>query len=93
MVSYLLAFIFIFGLVTFCFKHHHLLLTLLRLEYLVLYVYLMMILFISNVFGDLYLILIFMTFSVCEGVLGLSVLITLIRRYGNDQVNCLSMVK
>nr|QDI93358.1 NADH dehydrogenase subunit 4L [Rubeospineus bicorniger]QDI93371.1 NADH dehydrogenase subunit 4L [Rubeospineus bicorniger] len=88
-----LTFMFLTGIFVFCSMRKHLLVTLLSLEYLVLCIYMYFVFFIMNYFGDMYLILIFLTFSVCEGVLGLSVLVGLIRCHGNDHVNSLFLVK
>lgn len=84
---------FISGVLVFCSIRKHLLLSLLRLEYLVLCIYISMIIYIYIYIGDIYMILVFLTFSVCEGVLGLSVLVRLIRCHGNDQVNSLFILK
>lgn len=84
---------FFSGFLVFCSMRKHILLTLLSLEYLVLSVFVFLVFFVINLGGDLYLILVFLTFSVCEGVLGLSILVTIIRSYGNDQVNSLFLVK
>nr|YP_009050249.1 NADH dehydrogenase subunit 4L [Lygus hesperus]AHA82389.1 NADH dehydrogenase subunit 4L [Lygus hesperus]ANT45832.1 NADH dehydrogenase subunit 4L [Lygus pratensis] len=92
-VNFMLFFMFISGLIIFCSMRKHMLLTLLSLEYIVLCVYIFMITFVLDFLGDMYLILVFLTFSVCEGVLGLSILVTIIRSYGNDQVNTLFMFK
>lgn len=86
---YIFYFIFFSGLFVFCSIRKHLLLTLLSLEYLVLCVYIFIIIFCIRFLGNIYLILIFLTFSVCEGVLGLSILVSIIRRYGNDHINSL----
>lgn len=85
--------IFVSGLLVFCSIRRHLLLSLLRLEYLVLCIYISIIIFMYLYISDIYIILVFLTFSVCEGVLGLSVLVSLIRCHGNDQVNSLFMLK
>ena len=34
--------------------------------------------------GDKYFILFFLTFAACEGALGLALLVSLVRRHGND---------
>lgn len=92
--KYIVLFIsFFVGLLVFLSIRKHLLLTLLRLEYLVLCVFTFIVLFVINFFGDFYFLLVFLTFSVCEGVLGLSILTTLIRAYGNDNVNSLFIIK
>nr|YP_009255555.1 NADH dehydrogenase subunit 4L [Creontiades dilutus]AND82407.1 NADH dehydrogenase subunit 4L [Creontiades dilutus] len=86
---YIFYTMFFSGLFVFCSMRKHLLLTLLSLEYLVLCVYIFMIIFCMNFMGNMYLMLVFLTFSVCEGVLGLSILVSMIRSYGNDHVNSL----
>nr|AMX74013.1 NADH dehydrogenase subunit 4L [Scydosella musawasensis] len=71
------------GLLSFSFNQKHLLLMLLILEFIVLSLYLNM----YYIMGDyLYMnwMIIYLSMSVCEGVLGLSLLITLIRSHGND---------
>nr|QDI93332.1 NADH dehydrogenase subunit 4L [Roburocoris exiguus] len=88
-----LSVIFFTGMFVFCSMRNHLLVTLLSLEYLVLCVYMYFIFFIMSYMSDMYLILIFLTFSVCEGVLGLSILVGLIRCHGNDHVNSLFLLK
>nr|ALO77536.1 NADH deshydrogenase subunit 4L [Ciidae sp. GENSP01] len=86
MTIFLFNFIIMFfsGLIAFSIKRKHLLLMLLSLEYIVLSV------FVLIYFGVLYqsvvgfISMFFLTFSVCEGVLGLSIMISLIRTHGND---------
>nr|ALO70736.1 NADH deshydrogenase subunit 4L [Nargus velox] len=78
MISYLS------GLFLFCLKRKHLLLMLLSLEFIIISLYMNMFLFLSYNFYEFYFCLIFMTMSVCEGVLGLSILVSLIRSHGND---------
>nr|YP_010049243.1 NADH dehydrogenase subunit 4L [Promethis valgipes]QPL15578.1 NADH dehydrogenase subunit 4L [Promethis valgipes] len=77
-------FMFISGLVVFGWKRKHLLLMLLSLEFIVLSIYYMMFLYLSLVDNEVFFAMIFLTFSVCEGVLGLSLLVALIRTHGND---------
>nr|YP_010286769.1 NADH dehydrogenase subunit 4L [Halticus minutus]UKT60750.1 NADH dehydrogenase subunit 4L [Halticus minutus] len=78
---------FFSGLVVFSFSRNYYLLTLLSLEYLVLCIFTIMVKYYSLSYGDLYLIMIFLIFSVCEGVLGLSILVCYIRNHGNDYLN------
>nr|UPL65890.1 NADH dehydrogenase subunit 4L [Mecomma ambulans] len=89
----ILFFMFMSGVLVFCSMRKHLLLSLLSLEYLVLCIYMSMIMYLYMYMSDMYMILIFLTFSVCEGVLGLSILVSQIRCHGNDQVNSLFMMK
>nr|YP_010758574.1 NADH dehydrogenase subunit 4L [Anatolica potanini]WEW65004.1 NADH dehydrogenase subunit 4L [Anatolica potanini] len=75
---------FLCGLFMFSMKRKHLLLMLLSLEFVVLSVYYLMFFYLSQVGNEYFFSMIFLTFSVCEGVLGLSILVSLIRTHGND---------
>nr|QIV24753.1 NADH dehydrogenase subunit 4L [Toxeutes arcuatus] len=77
---------FFAGLVVFCSKRKHLLLMLLSLEYIVLSLYLNIFYYLSGLSCDYFFSMIFITMSVCEGALGLSILVSMIRTYGNDYV-------
>nr|AVN68162.1 NADH dehydrogenase subunit 4L [Ectoneura hanitschi] len=72
------------GIWVFCSNRKHLLVTLLSLEFIVLVVYMAMFLYLNIYNYELYFSMVFLTFSVCEGALGLSILISMIRSYGND---------
>nr|QIV24623.1 NADH dehydrogenase subunit 4L [Papunya picta] len=83
---------FFSGLVVFCSKRKHLLLMLLSLELVVLSLYLNIFLYLSCSGGNYFVSMIFITMSVCEGALGLSMLVAMIRSWGNDYIltlNCL----
>lgn len=82
--------IFISGLSVFCSIRKHLLLTLLSLEFLVLILFLSFFSFLRSFGHENYFGLIFLTFSVCEGALGLSILVSIIRSHGNDNISSLS---
>nr|ALO77492.1 NADH deshydrogenase subunit 4L [Platydema sp. PLA01] len=84
MVSLLDFFMFISGLLVFGMKRKHLLLMLLSLEFIVLSLYFIIFLYLSFLGNEFFFSMVFLTFSVCEGVLGLSVLVLLIRTHGND---------
>lgn len=76
--------LFILGLMVFISNRKHLLITLISLEFIILIVY-GLIFFTLNIFSyEYYYSIIFLTFSVCEGALGLSILVSLIRTHGND---------
>jgi NADH-ubiquinone oxidoreductase chain 4L len=68
----------------FCSDRRHLLITLLRLEFIVLVLFLVMYYYLCSFNYELYLVVVFLVFSVCEGSLGLSISVSIIRRYGND---------
>nr|QIJ99775.1 NADH dehydrogenase subunit 4L [Caenis sp. JYZ-2020] len=83
----------IMGLMGFVSNRKHLLTTLLSLEMMVLGLFGVVIFVSSTYWGDLYLSMIFLTFSVCEGALGLSLLVFLVRCHGNDYFQTFSMLK
>ena len=84
---------FFMGVVVFCSARKHLLLALLGLEFLVLIVYLSLF-YMLLMFGyELYISLIFLVFTVCEGALGLSILVRLVRSNGNDYLLRISRLR
>lgn len=76
--------IFIFGNIIFVSKHKHLLIVLLRLEFIVLTIFFFFLMYLNFINNDIYILIIFLLFSVCEGALGLSILVSIIRTHGND---------
>nr|YP_008757816.1 NADH dehydrogenase subunit 4L [Agrotis segetum]AGO44136.1 NADH dehydrogenase subunit 4L [Agrotis segetum] len=75
---------FILGNLIFISKHKHLLIILLSLEFIVLSVFFFMLIYLSSIDYDMYMLMVFLVFSVCEGALGLSILVSMIRTHGND---------
>lgn len=80
------GFIFFSGLLVFSSKRKHLLLMLLSLEFIVLSLYFNIFLFLSGYGYDYFFSIIFITIRVCEGALGLSIMVTIIRSWGNDYI-------
>nr|QMP96771.1 NADH dehydrogenase subunit 4L [Eratyrus mucronatus] len=80
------------GLIVFCSLRKHLLVTLLSLEFLVLALYFMFFSFLVMFSLSYYFLLVFLAFSVCEGAMGLGVLVSMIRCHGNDNVSSLSIL-
>nr|UPX88619.1 NADH dehydrogenase subunit 4L [Pterostichus melanarius] len=82
----ILVFIFMFftGMLVFSSKRKHLLLMLLSLEFIILSLYMLMFIYLSMFNYEYYFSMLFLTFCVCESVLGLSILVSLIRTHGND---------
>lgn len=76
--------IFILGNLIFISKHKHLLIILLRLEFIVLRLFFFLLVYLSSIDYDIYILILFLVFSVCEGALGLSILVSIIRTHGND---------
>nr|AVN68192.1 NADH dehydrogenase subunit 4L [Lamproblatta sp. LA male] len=86
-------FLYFCGLWVFSVSRDHFLIMLLSLEYMVLIVYLEMYIYLGCHDYDLFFGLVFISFSVCEGALGLSVLVSMVRGYGNDFLNSLSLLQ
>nr|AML26577.1 NADH dehydrogenase subunit 4L [Staphylinidae sp. BMNH 1274705] len=81
---YLSVFMFLMGILSFCINRKHFLLMLLSLEFIILSLYLNMMIYLFMYSFEYYFSMIFLTMSVCEGALGLSILVSMIRSYGND---------
>lgn len=91
LIFYLFFYIYFFSLVSFFFIRKHIFLCLLRLEFIIISLLLIYI-YYSILFGSgLYLIIIIIVLFVCEGVLGLRVLVRIIRCYRNDYLNSISL--
>ena len=73
------------GLLAFTIARKHLLNVLLRLEFIVVNLFWFMSVVISNLGGDMYFVLYFLTLAACEGALGLGLLVSVVRRHGNDK--------
>lgn len=76
--------LFIIGVIGFVSSRKHLLSMLLRLEFIVLRLFFILLVFLSFIDYEVYFRMIFLVFRVCEGALGLSILVSIIRTHGND---------
>nr|YP_009488375.1 NADH dehydrogenase subunit 4L [Tingis cardui]AWD31634.1 NADH dehydrogenase subunit 4L [Tingis cardui] len=85
-ISYICGFTVLFSM------RSHLLLTLIGIEFLMIVIYMIMFYNFIIFNFDLYFIMLFLILLVCEGGLGLSILVTLIRTHGNDMINSLYMM-
>nr|QUT13287.1 NADH dehydrogenase subunit 4L [Octodonta nipae] len=72
------------GFMSFCFNYKHFIFMLLSLEFLVVSVYYFMVVYLSMNMMNMFFLMIFLTISVCEGVLGLSIMVLMVRMEGND---------
>lgn len=86
-------YLFFRGRVVFISSRKHLLATLLSLEFMVLRLFLFLFIYLNIFNNEAYFSLIFLVFSVCEGVLGLSILVAIIRTHGNDYFNSFSILQ
>nr|YP_009489591.1 NADH dehydrogenase subunit 4L [Losaria neptunus]SPP23494.1 NADH dehydrogenase subunit 4L [Losaria neptunus] len=75
---------YLIGNMIFVSKHKHLLIVLLSLEFIVLSIFLFMMVMFNFIEYNMYMLMVFLLFSVCEGALGLSILVSMIRTHGND---------
>lgn len=82
--------IYIFRFVS---KRKHLLATLLSLEGLILFIFCLIYFSSSSFHGMFSFNLVFVTLTACEGALGLSLLVTIVRSHGGDQFNSLNFLQ
>nr|UZG66103.1 NADH dehydrogenase subunit 4L [Asymmetricata circumdata] len=85
-------FMYFSALIVFCLKCNHWLLMLLSLEFIVLSLYVGLMLFIWTFMYESYFLMNFLTMSVCQGALGLSLLVLMVRSFGNDYFKSLSVL-
>jgi len=89
-----IIFYFIFiGLVSFIFRYKHLLSILLRLEFIVLSLFFFIFIYLRFLNYEIYFSIIFLTFRVCEGALGISIIVSIIRSHGNDNFRTFSILQ
>nr|YP_009441977.1 NADH dehydrogenase subunit 4L [Orthotomicus laricis]AOY40198.1 NADH dehydrogenase subunit 4L [Orthotomicus laricis] len=77
---------FLSGLLVYSMSYKHFLVMLLSLEVVVLSLFFMVFILCSNYFMESFLSIIYLSFSVCEGALGLSLLVLIIRTHGSDTI-------
>ena len=83
----MIFYFFILGVISFILVRKHLLSTLLSLEFIVLSLFFVLLTFLNLFLYEIYFRIFFLVFSVCEGALGISILVSLIRTHGNDYFN------
>nr|YP_009987475.1 NADH dehydrogenase subunit 4L [Nymphalis c-aureum]AOX13229.1 NADH dehydrogenase subunit 4L [Nymphalis c-aureum]AUM75914.1 NADH dehydrogenase subunit 4L [Nymphalis c-aureum]USO21388.1 NADH dehydrogenase subunit 4L [Nymphalis c-aureum] len=83
---------YLFGNMIFISKYKHLLIVLLSLEFIVLSIFFFFLLFLMMMNYNMYMLIVFLVFSVCEGVLGLSILVSMIRTHGNDYFQSYNLI-
>nr|UPY81533.1 NADH dehydrogenase subunit 4L [Exhyalanthrax sp.] len=85
--------LFIVGVLVFVSYRKHLLSMLLSLEYVVLSLFLVLFMYLVYLDNEMYFTMVFLTFSVCEGALGLSILVSMVRTHGNDYFQSFSVLQ
>nr|YP_009350256.1 NADH dehydrogenase subunit 4L [Macrotermes malaccensis]AQP26693.1 NADH dehydrogenase subunit 4L [Macrotermes malaccensis] len=81
------------GVWVFCSSRKHLLITLLSLEFIVLVLYFSVYYYLCSFNFSLFFVVYFLVFSVCEGSLGLSILVSMVRSHGNDYFQSYSVLQ
>lgn len=76
--------LFLRGVYVFVSLRKHLLSMLLSLEFIMLSLFIFLFYFLVNYNSEIYVLIIFLIFIVCEGALGLSILVSIIRTHGNN---------
>nr|QHZ87558.1 NADH dehydrogenase subunit 4L [Epeorus sp. XL-2019] len=89
----LLVMIMFTGVIVFVSNRKHLLATLLSLEFIVLSIYSLLFMYLIGLGLEMYFTMVFLTFAVCEGALGLSILVSMIRTHGNDYFQSFSVLQ
>jgi len=86
-------FVLISGFIVVVSKHKHLLVVLLGIEHLAVGVFSLLLFLLVGFHTESYFSVLFLTFAVCEGRLGLSLLVSLSRVYGNDYFGSFSVLQ
>nr|WNS59328.1 NADH dehydrogenase subunit 4L [Cetema sp.] len=86
------SFMFMMGLLVFVSSSKHLLSMLLSLEFIVLMLFFLLFIYLNFMNFEMFFSMMFLTFMVCEGALGLSILVSLIRTHGNDNFQSFSIL-
>uniref|UniRef100_UPI00315CB5EF NADH dehydrogenase subunit 4L n=1 Tax=Jasus edwardsii TaxID=95461 RepID=UPI00315CB5EF len=81
------------GLWSFTVGCKHLLNTLLSLEFIMLGIFFCLSVFLPVCGKEMYFVLFFLTMVACEGALGLSLLVAIVRTHGNDYYNSFSVLQ
>nr|YP_010586546.1 NADH dehydrogenase subunit 4L [Rhyacophila kando]UZZ44360.1 NADH dehydrogenase subunit 4L [Rhyacophila kando] len=90
---FLSVFMFIMSMMVFSFNRKHLLIILLMLEFMVLSLFILFMINLMMMGSEIYFLMLFLVFSVCEGALGLSILVHMIRMYGSDYFQVFNLLK
>nr|YP_010414515.1 NADH dehydrogenase subunit 4L [Gatzara nigrivena]URT60668.1 NADH dehydrogenase subunit 4L [Gatzara nigrivena] len=89
---FIVILMYICGCLSYVFKRKHLLSTLLSLEFIVLSLFFLLMMSLMYFGFEFFFSMIFLTFSVCEGSLGLSILVSMVRTHGNDYFQSLNIL-
>ena len=74
------------GILSFAKIRNHIISTLIRLEFASLSLYLYLFILLNDYGAEKYITLVYLTLAACEGALGLSILVSIIKTRGNDYI-------
>jgi len=86
-------FVYFCGIWAFSSSRKHILITLLRLEFVVLVLYISIYFYLCSFNCSIFFVVYFVVFFVCEGSLGLSILVSIILSHGNDYFQSYSILQ
>nr|YP_009400265.1 NADH dehydrogenase subunit 4L [Meitanaphis flavogallis]ARW70268.1 NADH dehydrogenase subunit 4L [Meitanaphis flavogallis] len=89
----IMLFMMFSGVLFYIFNFNHLLMMLLGLEYMLLILSLMFLMNFMIFIKQYILLLVFLIFCISESVLGLTILIMMVRMYGNDYLKSLMILQ
>nr|AFQ62205.1 NADH dehydrogenase subunit 4L [Xyletinus sp. XYL01] len=92
MMMMLFFLVYWMGAISFVLKRKHLILLLLSLEFMIISLYMGMTIYFYLYSYESFFLMIFLTMSVCESALGLSILVIMIRTFGNDYFNTFNVL-
>nr|YP_010692609.1 NADH dehydrogenase subunit 4L [Tricentrus davidi]WBV77350.1 NADH dehydrogenase subunit 4L [Tricentrus davidi] len=87
----LFFFLLFLGFLSLSLIRKHVFLCLISLEFIIVYLLMIFYLYCLMFFSSLYVYIILLTFYVCEGVLGLSLIVLMIRCHSNDYLSSISL--
>nr|AOY39483.1 NADH dehydrogenase subunit 4L [Scolytinae sp. BMNH 1039855] len=79
--------LFFSGMISYILSNKHFLLMLISLESMVLSIYMLMFFYFTQFGSESFVNMIYLSMSVCEGALGLTLLVVLIRTHGMDMIS------
>lgn len=92
-LNYYIVVLFIGGMLCILLSHYHLLVMLLSLEFLMLSVYLSLVVGLGGGINNCLLMILYLFVVVCEGSLGLGILVCLVKGYGGDLCSLLRLLR
>nr|QUI76268.1 NADH dehydrogenase subunit 4L [Cloeon dipterum] len=81
------------GILAFAKISNHIISTLISLEFASLSLYLYLFMLLNNYGAEKYMALVYLTLAACEGALGLSILVSIIKIKGNDYIKSSNFIQ